>query len=141
MKPPIRTETRRSSSDSLSPMGTRQGTLGSPLRPGTTGGPQTPESKSKIERDYPDITRSLTLLWGYPEMNDFFSKLWLDSDRGQSLDPEVAADLMLLTRIHWQLVPSRGSGKSDAVYGTANGDRPVASLRGLLSRDVPPRRR
>jgi hypothetical protein len=141
MKPSIRYESRLGSSDSLSPMGTRQGTLGTALRPGSFAGTQSPEAKSKIEREYPDIVRSLTLLWGYPEMNDYFSKFWLDNDRAPALDPEVSADLMLLTRVHWQLVPARGGNKSDSVYGTSNGNRPVASLRGAWGSDTPLRRR
>lgn len=141
MKPPVRFESRLGHSDTLSPMGTRQGTLGSPLRPVATAGTQSPEAKSKIERDHPDIVRSLTLLWGYPEMNDYFSKLWLDNGRAPALDPEVAADLMLLTRVHWQLVPARGNTRPDSTFGTANGNRPVASLRGAWGNDTPPRRR
>jgi len=141
MKPWVRYESRLGYSDNLSPVGTRQGTLGTPLRPASFSGNQSPEAKSKIEREYPDIARSLTLLWGYPEMNDYFSKFWLGNDRAPALDPEVAADLMLLTRVHWQLVPARSSNKSTLVFGTANGNRPVASLRGAWGDDLPPRRR
>lgn len=141
MKPPVRYESRLRSSDSLAPMGTRQSTLGTSLRPASLATSQSFESKSKIERENPDIVRSLTLLWGYPEMNDYFSKLWLDNGRAPMLDPEVATDLMLLTRIHWQLVPSRGNSKSDSTFGTANGNRPVASSRGSWSDDVLSRRR
>ena len=142
MKPSIRYESRLGYSESVSPVGTRQGTLGTGLRPAPFIGTQSPEAKSRIERECPDIARYLTLLWGYPEMNDYFSKFWIDTDRTPALDPEVAADLMLLTRIHWQLVPARGSNKSDSIYGTANGNRPVASLRGSAwGNELPARRR
>jgi hypothetical protein len=141
MKPWVRYESRLGYSDSWLPVSTRQGTLGTDFRPGSFSGTQSPDAKSKIEREAPDIARSLTLLWGYPEMNDFFSKFWLNDDRAPALDPEVAADLMLLTRIHWQLVPARSSEKSDSIFGTANGNRPAASLRNTWEHVPPPRRR
>lgn len=141
MKPRIRYESRFGYSDSLFPVSTRQANLGTDLRPASFSGTQSPETKSKIELESPDISRSLTLLWGYPEMNDYFSKFWLNDDRAPALDPEIAADLMLLTRIHWQLVPARRSEKPDSVFGTANGNRPVASPRSAWGNDLPPRRR
>ncbi|MCU0951890.1 MAG: hypothetical protein MUC68_12750 [Burkholderiaceae bacterium] len=77
---------------------------------------------SKLERRYPHIAKALTLLWGYPEMNDYFAKLWLsDSD---PIDPEAMADLMLLARVHRELSPSRATTQPQSIYGTAYGDTP-----------------
>lgn len=72
------------------------------------------EALSRLERHYPAIVQALTLLWGYPEMNEYFHKLWLSSE---PVDPEAMADLMLLARVHQQLVPHRPLPQARSIYG------------------------
>ena len=84
---------------------------------------QMTDGSSKLERRYPQIARAITLLWGYPEMNEYFAKLWLsDSD---PIDPEVMADLMLLARVHRELGNARAAAQPASIYGTAYGEMPM----------------
>ena len=78
---------------------------------------------SKLERNYPAMAQAIRLLWGYPEMNEYFSKLWLADDRSEPIDPEVMADLMLLARVHQDLVPTRPAASMASIYGTAYGQQ------------------
>lgn len=83
------------------------------------------EAASGLERHYPAIVQAITLLWGYPEMNAYFHKLWLSSE---PIDPEAMAELMLLARLHQQLVPHRPQPQEHSIYGRqyagrASGDR------------------
>jgi hypothetical protein len=80
---------------------------------------------SKLERNYPAIARAIGLLWGYPEMNEYFDKLWLADDRSEPIDPEVMADLMLLARVHQDVVPTRPKTSVASIYGSAYGERPA----------------
>jgi len=83
------------------------------------------DSRSKLERNYPAIANSIRLLWGYPEMNEYFAKLWLADGRSEPIDPEVMADLMLLARVHQELLPARPKASMASIYGSAYGERPV----------------
>jgi|GEM_PF-2192738 len=82
-------------------------------------------SRTKLERDYPAMANAIRLLWGYPEMNEYFAKLWLADGRAEPIDPEVMADLMLLARIHEDIVPARPKQTLSSIYGTAYGERPT----------------
>ena len=52
---------------------------------------------SEIEKQFPRIARSITLLWGYPEFLQYVDKLCLD-DRGdrQGFPREVVEELLFL---------------------------------------------
>lgn len=94
------TQAHRSSSDRLNP----------------------PDQRTKLERNYPGIANAIRLLWGHPEMNEYFDKLWLADERSEPIDPEVMADLMLLARVHQELLPVRPKHTQSTIYGRAYGD-------------------
>lgn len=75
--------------------------------------------RTMLENDYPQIAQAITLLWGYPEMNQYFDKLWLADGTSEPIHPEVMADLMLLARIHQHLAPARKAAGMTSIYGTA----------------------
>ncbi len=71
-----------------------------------------------IEARYPAVVRALTLLWGYPEMNQYFEKAWTGQDPslGQ-LEPDAMAELMMLAAIHQRICPYRPAKKVEELYG------------------------
>lgn len=71
------------------------------------------------------MANAIRLLWGYPEMNEYFAKLWLADGRAEPIDPEVMADLMLLARVHQDILPARPKSSLSSIYGTAYGERPA----------------
>jgi hypothetical protein len=73
---------------------------------------------SVIEERYPAVVRALTLLWGYPEMNQYFEKAWTGQDPslGQ-LEPDAMAELMMLATIHQRICPYRPAKKVEELYG------------------------
>ena len=81
------------------------------------------DERSQLERRHPAIVRSVGLLWGYPEMNEYFDRLWLGDSRAEPIDPEAMADLMLLARVHQELVPVRPKDTASSIYGTAYGEQ------------------
>lgn len=96
------------------------------LRPATQISPSERMSQpSKLERKYPQMARAISLLWGYPEMNEYFDKLWLADGASEPIDPEVMADLMLLARVHQDVLPVRPKASLSSIYGTAYGGRPA----------------
>jgi hypothetical protein len=118
MKPRVRSYDPFASLDVRFPQ--RPASLAGASSASATSTESAPNGLSRLERCYPQIAKALTLLWGYPEMNDYFAKLWLsDSD---PIDPEAMADLMLLARVHRELAPSRASAQPASIYGTAYGD-------------------
>lgn len=68
------------------------------------------------------MARAISLLWGYPEMNAYFSKLWLPDSKAEPIDPEVMADLMLLARLHMDIVPTTRTSPNP--YGRSYPQRP-----------------
>ena len=70
-----------------------------------------------LERRYPAVTRALTLLWGYPEMNQYFEKVWSGQDASIELDPVAMAELMLLASVHRLICPHKPAVKVEDIYG------------------------
>ncbi len=60
-----------------------------------------------LETRFPRILEAIQALWGYPEMNLYFSKLTMDErgDRG-GFPPEAWEELFLLMHVHQHIVPS-----------------------------------
>ena len=54
---------------------------------------------SALEALHPEIVQAITLLWGYPEMDVYFEKLWLDDGNGSPIAPEAMSELMLLAGV------------------------------------------
>lgn len=78
--------------------------------------PTTTQPETEIER-YPHVVRALTLLWGQPEMNQYFEKVWSGQDPTLNLDPAAMADLMMLAAVHQRLCPYRPAKKVEDLYG------------------------
>lgn len=94
---------------------------------------------SKLEANHPDIAKAISLLWGFPEMNEYFDRLWLaDGDHGP-IDPEAMSDLMLLSRVHQTLLPQRPTRSLASFHGADRVIEPRAATNDVWG-DVPPRR-
>lgn len=74
-------------------------------------------NSSVLEICHPEIARAITLLWGFPEMNEYFDRLWLADNAGGPIDPDAMSDLMLLSRVHQMLLPQRPSRNLASYYG------------------------
>ncbi len=77
------------------------------------------ERRSILEARYPDIVRAIELLWGYPEMNEYFDRLWLSDGTQRPIDPQAMSELMLLARVHQVLLPERPGRTLAQIYGSA----------------------
>jgi hypothetical protein len=79
--------------------------------------------KTELEAQFARIASQITLLWGYPEMDRFFSKLWID-DRGNraGFPRPVMEDLMFLAALHNTAYPQNPTtpyaprGLSEDIY-------------------------
>lgn len=72
---------------------------------------------SILEQRYPAAIRTLTLLWGYPELNEWFDKITTGVDPRLNFEPAALAELMLLSSIHQRICPQRPARSVDQVYG------------------------
>jgi hypothetical protein len=99
------------------------------LRPVTLDLPRRlPSQPSVLERDHPAIVRTLTLLWGYPELNQYFDNIASGLDtRLSGLDPTAMAELMLLSAVHQGVCPHRPPPKIETEYGAVRLGRPWRS--------------
>jgi len=70
---------------------------------------------SVIEQHYPAVTQALTLLWGRPEMNQYFLKI--SSGNASDLTPAAMAELMLLADIHRRICPHQPAKSVEELYG------------------------
>jgi len=63
--------------------------------------------QSVLETRFPRILQAIQALWGYPEMNLYFSKLMMD-ERGDrdGFPPEAWEEIHLLMDLHQRLLPS-----------------------------------
>ena len=76
------------------------------------------DTSSLLEERYPAVVRALTLLWGYPEMNQYFEKAWSGQDPSLShLEPDAMAELMMLAAVHQRICPYRPAKKVEEYYG------------------------
>jgi hypothetical protein len=75
------------------------------------------DSRSVVESRYPAVVRALTLLWGHPEMNQYFEKVWSGRDPSLSLEPDAMAELMLLAAVHRRVCPYQPAKSVEDFYG------------------------
>jgi len=75
--------------------------------------------RSVLETLHPGIAHAITLLWGYPEMDEYFSKLWLADDRQMPIHPEAMSELMLLARVHEACLSAQESAKPEVLRHVA----------------------
>jgi hypothetical protein len=85
------------------------------------------------------MARAITLLWGFPEMNEYFDRLWLADGSHGPIDPDAMSELMLLARLHQMIVPQRPGRSLADIYGSNRLFNASATTRDPWS-DVPPRR-
>ena len=85
-----------------------------PTKPAATPALPPPQSAvciSLLETDFPRILDSISLMWGYPELNQYFNKLAINerSDR-DGFPPPVWDEIHMLACVHELIVPSPGLG-------------------------------
>lgn len=76
------------------------------------------DGRSVIEARYPGMAHAISLMWGYPEMNAYFDRLWLADGSQTPIDPEAMSELMLLAQVHQALLPQRPGRTLSTIYGT-----------------------
>ena len=84
--------------------------------------PATRDTTSVLEARHPDIARAIALLWGFPEMNEYFDRLWLAEGNHGPIDPDAMSELMLLSRVHQGILPQRPGRSLASFYGPNRGD-------------------
>jgi hypothetical protein len=75
--------------------------------------------RSVLETRYPGMAHAITLLWGHPEMNEYFRKLGLADGSQTPLEPDAMSELMLLAQVHLHIVPEKPQRTLASIYGTA----------------------
>src|SRR5262245_37481862 len=86
--------------------------------PPTPAASSNSNSRSILESRYPGMAQSISLMWGYPELNAYFDRLWLADGSQTPIDPEAMSELMLLAQIHQSIVPQRPGRSLASIYGT-----------------------
>lgn len=72
---------------------------------------------SVVEQRYPAVTQALTLLWGRPEMNQYFQKIASGHAPAPDLTPAAMAELMLLADIHRRICAHQPAKSVEELYG------------------------
>jgi hypothetical protein len=91
--------------------------------PGPAGRPATlqasvpPTQLSVLEQRYPAVIRALTLLWGFPEMNQYFEKVASGQDPSLGIEPAALAELMVLADVHRRICPYQPAKRVEDLYG------------------------
>ena len=94
---------------------------------------------SVLEALHPEIVQAITLLWGYPEMNQYFEKLWLDDGTRNPIAPEAMSELMLLAAVHRWLAPSVPVRTMASIYDASHPSYGLNRRKDIWN-DVPRRR-
>lgn len=82
------------------------------------GGARDPSAgESSLERCHPAVMQTITLLWGYPELNKYFVKISCGVDPALSLEPEAMAEAMLLSALHQRICPHTPAKSVEEIYG------------------------
>jgi hypothetical protein len=80
--------------------------------------------RSVLEAMHPEIVQAVTLLWGYPEMDHYFEKLWLADGQQEPIAPEAMSELMLLASVHRYLTPQRPVHSLASMYDASAAPAP-----------------
>ena len=83
--------------------------------------PATPANNSHLsilERRHPAVIQTLRLLWGYPELNQYFEKVYSGRDSLLNLAPDAMAELMVLASVHQRICPHSPAKPVEELYGT-----------------------
>ncbi len=78
-----------------------------------------PDGQSVLELRYPGMAHAISLLWGQPEMNAYFNKLWLADERSAPIEPDAMSELMFLAQVHQWIVPNKPQTQMGTMYGSA----------------------
>jgi hypothetical protein len=81
--------------------------------------PAPASTASVLEERHPEIAKAVSLLWGYPEMNEYFDRLWLAEGNQGPIDPDAMSELMVLARVHQAVVPQRPARTLAQIYGSS----------------------
>ena len=93
---------------------------GRPAAPSVSTTAPTPEScLSVLERRHPAVIQTLRLLWGYPELNQYFEKVYSGRDSSLNLAPDAMAELMVLASVHQRICPQRPAATVQELYGSS----------------------
>jgi hypothetical protein len=79
---------------------------------------------SVLERQYPAVIQTLRLLWGYPELNQYFEKVYSGRDSSLNLAPNAMAELMVLAGVHQKICPQRPAASVKELYGSGRWSEP-----------------
>ena len=95
---------------------------GRPGRNPDAGGPASAGSAkgaelSILEQRHPAVIESLRLLWGYPELNQYFDKVNSGCDASLNFAPDAMAELMVLASLHQRICPHRPPVAPADVFG------------------------
>ena len=74
---------------------------------------------SVLERRHPAVIQTLRLLWGYPELNQYFEKVYSGRDSSLNLAPDAMAELMVLASVHQRICPHRPAATVREIYGSS----------------------
>jgi hypothetical protein len=81
-------------------------------------------SLSVLERRHPAVIQTLRLLWGYPELNRYFEKVYSGHDSSLNLAPDAMAELMVLSGVHQRICPHRPAASVKELYGSGRWSEP-----------------
>jgi hypothetical protein len=81
--------------------------------------PASDASLSVLERRHPAVIQTLRLLWGYPELNQYFEKVYSGRDASLNLAPDAMAELMVLASVHQRICPHRPAATVHELYGSS----------------------
>ena len=93
--------------------------LRTPSAPATAPTPANESSLSVLERRHPAVIQTLRLLWGYPELNQYFEKVYSGRDASLNLAPDAMAELMVLASVHQRICPQRPAATVQELYGSS----------------------
>lgn len=110
--------------------------VGAPPRTSASAPHPVQRQPSVLETLHPEFVQAITLLWGHPEMNLYFEKLWLDDGSRAPIAPEAMSELMLLAGVHQCLSPQRPARTMASIYDAVSAPKP----RRDVWDDVPRRR-
>lgn len=70
------------------------------------GGDQPASCVSALEAQFPHILSAIQALWGFKELNTYFTKLTLDERGGRAgFPPDVWDEIHTLLRLHQEILP------------------------------------
>jgi hypothetical protein len=86
--------------------------------------PVSDPSLSLLERRHPAVIQTLRLLWGYPELNQYFEKVYSGRDASLNLAPDAMAELMVLAGVHRRICPHCPTASAKELYGSGRWSEP-----------------